>query len=210
MNLYYELPAKGIDSMTFDASYMRDIDLYFSGKYCGESPELPAQRIPPKVSELLQALRDSRLAGRFEVASIILSMGDVGRSQLDQALRHLDTGRDEGKLRSLRLPFTSNSYGLTVSYAIGQYWEEELIRSAAQMEQGHCVRWLAVQLDRNPPYVVTQIQRILPGRFSDDELRRGRDHLEQKVRKVVEAHSIGRNDACPCGSGRKYKKCHGR
>jgi len=21
---------------------------------------------------------------------------------------------------------------------------------------------------------------------------------------------IGRNDPCPCGSGRKYKQCHGR
>ena len=21
---------------------------------------------------------------------------------------------------------------------------------------------------------------------------------------------IGRNDPCPCGSGRKYKKCHGQ
>jgi preprotein translocase subunit SecA len=23
-------------------------------------------------------------------------------------------------------------------------------------------------------------------------------------------HKIGRNDPCPCGSGKKYKKCHGR
>jgi hypothetical protein len=23
------------------------------------------------------------------------------------------------------------------------------------------------------------------------------------------AHKVGRNDPCPCGSGRKYKKCHG-
>jgi preprotein translocase subunit SecA len=21
---------------------------------------------------------------------------------------------------------------------------------------------------------------------------------------------VGRNDACPCGSGKKYKQCHGR
>jgi preprotein translocase subunit SecA len=23
------------------------------------------------------------------------------------------------------------------------------------------------------------------------------------------ARKVGRNDPCPCGSGRKYKKCHG-
>ena len=24
-----------------------------------------------------------------------------------------------------------------------------------------------------------------------------------------EAPKVGRNDPCPCGSGKKYKKCHG-
>jgi len=24
------------------------------------------------------------------------------------------------------------------------------------------------------------------------------------------AKKIGRNDPCPCGSGKKYKKCHGK
>lgn len=26
----------------------------------------------------------------------------------------------------------------------------------------------------------------------------------------VRSHKIGRNDPCPCGSGRKYKKCCGK
>jgi preprotein translocase subunit SecA len=32
-------------------------------------------------------------------------------------------------------------------------------------------------------------------------------HVEQ--RRVGEAEQIGRNDPCWCGSGKKYKKCHG-
>jgi preprotein translocase subunit SecA len=28
-------------------------------------------------------------------------------------------------------------------------------------------------------------------------------------RRVDEAEQIGRNDPCWCGSGKKYKKCHG-
>ena len=31
-----------------------------------------------------------------------------------------------------------------------------------------------------------------------------------KVRQIVrETAKVGRNDPCPCGSGKKYKKCHG-
>ncbi len=26
---------------------------------------------------------------------------------------------------------------------------------------------------------------------------------------IVKAHKVGRNDPCPCGSGKKYKKCCG-
>ena len=36
-------------------------------------------------------------------------------------------------------------------------------------------------------------------------------YLEQKKSgTVVKAHKIGRNDPCPCGSGKKYKKCCGK
>jgi hypothetical protein len=28
-------------------------------------------------------------------------------------------------------------------------------------------------------------------------------------RTVVAAQKVGRNEPCPCGSGKKYKKCHG-
>ena len=36
-------------------------------------------------------------------------------------------------------------------------------------------------------------------------------YLEQKKSgTVVKAHKIGRNDPCPCGSGKKYKQCCGR
>jgi preprotein translocase subunit SecA len=27
---------------------------------------------------------------------------------------------------------------------------------------------------------------------------------------VAEVPKVGRNDPCPCGSGKKYKACHGK
>jgi len=35
-------------------------------------------------------------------------------------------------------------------------------------------------------------------------------HGEETVKKpVVKGNKVGRNDLCPCGSGKKYKKCCG-
>ena len=32
----------------------------------------------------------------------------------------------------------------------------------------------------------------------------------QAQRPIVNGHHVGRNDPCPCGSGKKYKHCHGK
>jgi preprotein translocase subunit SecA len=39
------------------------------------------------------------------------------------------------------------------------------------------------------------------------EAKGGHDAAVQTIRR--EGKKVGRNDPCPCGSGRKYKKCHG-
>ncbi|SEN70366.1 preprotein translocase subunit SecA [Amphibacillus marinus] len=33
---------------------------------------------------------------------------------------------------------------------------------------------------------------------------------EKKKQPIIKKETVGRNDACPCGSGKKYKNCHGR
>lgn len=44
-----------------------------------------------------------------------------------------------------------------------------------------------------------------------DEEKRKALYLEQKKSgTIVKAKKVGRNDPCPCGSGKKYKQCHGR
>lgn len=65
-----------------------------------------------------------------------------------------------------------------------------------------------------------QVRRTAPktkeARGNDDELGHANDNAEtntQQVEKtqpiVREEKKIGRNDPCPCGSGKKYKQCHG-
>ncbi|MQA88678.1 MAG: preprotein translocase subunit SecA [Gemmatimonas sp.] len=43
-----------------------------------------------------------------------------------------------------------------------------------------------------------------------DQLTTNRAEEGRKPQPVAVAEEVGRNDPCPCGSGKKYKKCHGR
>jgi preprotein translocase subunit SecA len=45
------------------------------------------------------------------------------------------------------------------------------------------------------------------GRQGPVPARTGGDDVVKTVRR--EEPKVGRNDPCPCGSGKKYKKCHG-
>ena len=95
LNQYYELPVRRADSyLSFDPRYMKDIDVYFSARHAGESPQRPEQRLPQNLKRLIEALKTSGLAGRFEAASILLSMGQRS-SQRDRS-RHDRSGRTKG------------------------------------------------------------------------------------------------------------------
>jgi len=69
---------------------------------------------------------------------------------------------------------------------------------------------------RRPPRMVSTTADELEEAF----LRRKRRELEQArmagggdaapVQQVIRSQQkVGRNDPCPCGSGKKFKKCHG-
>jgi hypothetical protein len=49
--------------------------------------------------------------------------------------------------------------------------------------------------------------------FGTPQLQQFNDHVTQFVpppQASARPGKVGRNDPCPCGSGRKFKKCHGR
>ena len=46
--------------------------------------------------------------------------------------------------------------------------------------------------------------------ISGEESGRGNVHAEKHQPFVRNDEKIGRNQPCPCGSGKKYKQCHGK
>jgi len=58
-----------------------------------------------------------------------------------------------------------------------------------------------------------EMTRLEEKRKKDEDkmiISRGEDQGEEVKQPVRRGKKIGRNDPCPCGSGKKYKKCHGK
>jgi preprotein translocase subunit SecA len=68
-------------------------------------------------------------------------------------------------------------------------------------------RPLPKNLTFNNPGEVLSGSRSALGAAEPEEAHGGNDANVETVRR--EGKKVGRNDPCPCGSGKKYKKCHG-
>ncbi len=70
---------------------------------------------------------------------------------------------------------------------------------------GRCGAKLQIHMDQNSDGTSKIPQTINGGKSENIKTNSENSKLQQTNPK-----SIGRNDPCPCGSGRKYKNCHGR
>jgi preprotein translocase subunit SecA len=79
--------------------------------------------------------------------------------------------------------------------------DEEEEEDSGQVEQERRQAQSAIQ------DVTRKIQRDKDKELAEMQLVGGDGSSSQK--QVIKGDKVGRNDPCPCGSGKKYKKCHG-
>jgi len=79
--------------------------------------------------------------------------------------------------------------------------EDEEALVAATSEERRAAQSTVENFTRN-------IQRKKDKEMAELQFAGGSDSSAEK-KQAVSAKKAGRNDPCPCGSGKKYKKCHG-
>jgi hypothetical protein len=210
INHYHDLPFKSGGRMTFDASYIRDIDLYFSAKSSGEQHELPTQSMPPKMRAFLDHLAGTQLAGRFQLGSHLLDLDTKGREQFEQLLKILEGKNENGRQATIRMPINALAFGVSFTLARGENFEKEMRRSAVQMGVSECESWLVVLVAGDDSLETVRIEIIGPSTYTPQELADTRAEMEAAgTQSEINIRKPGRNQPCYCGSGKKYKKCHG-
>ena len=85
--------------------------------------------------------------------------------------------------------------------------EAEALRREAQQQQ---IRREMPQQSYNPYANYSTTRDAYPGESAQREAAQNVNRSETPVQPAKAEPKIGRNDPCPCGSGKKYKNCHGR
>ena len=118
--------------------------------------------------------------------------------------------REQGRFFNIRMGVGGGVYGVTATYARNANWQAELKLSMVHLELSGCSRWAVIQLANAPGIQITDLDVLMPGRFSDEELIPSRAKWEAQVQAQITSRRPNRNDRCPCLSGKKFKICHGQ
>lgn len=162
---------------------------------------------------------------------------DLLQGRLADAERHLQAAighfHNEGKTRAIEVvvlandkvkgegfePFTLTDDGIKEAVAL-------CATAALRVAQGKLDEALqaaraAVEMDGQMAYPYTALGWVHVARNESDEATAafrkasGKEPNNAQIRQALDRVNpfanarVGRNDACPCGSGKKFKKCHG-
>jgi len=104
-------------------------------------------------------------------------------------------------------PYEEHRRSGTLPYPENEEWDEDEVSTAGQGNASngtgdqHAAQTAFEDFTRN-------IQRKKEKELADLHFA-GADGAGTEKQPVLKGPKVGRNDPCPCGSGKKYKKCHG-
>lgn len=202
--------------------YREMIDEYFSGlQNESVSLEKPKQVIPTRLFEIIEKLDSIDTKGRSSAASFLLDLDSEAREALSaQIIRCLEKQIETKKMS------ISSSFG-DVRYSVFCHQEgiEDLSDSYSRdyvmstMLKGNEESRFELHLYYDKATSLTNIRfsfvstSDIPKTRIDELQLLGEQYAESRITSHMRQHGkskIGRNEKCPCGSGLKYKKCHGK
>ncbi len=201
------------------------VDKTFENEQWDTKPK-PAQKFPSIVLKLLNALDTTHTAGWLSIESIIRNFGEKSCNNFATCLSELDKTID--KHPSRYFTFAGGDEPIFVWMQNSKYeveWKkiDDKASAIALSINAKELKGVLIKVGKQGIYEAAEHFKInFPTDktednihiFEDANLISQKNKLKiaaSKVNKLEFNHKqkIGRNDPCPCGSGKKYKKCHG-
>ena len=203
--------------------FLCDLDLAMNVRRRG----LPGAATPPGIltrdldnplGRILAGVDKSDRPDVHQLGELILNLSGKTWDTINGWIRGLAAqGRSDGKSHDVTVPLDNDRIGLTI------HCNDLPEREAFEKLATHCEvrkyahksdRWFGVCLSAAREDVRFALGRIGPWEYVAELEEEAATLKVRSVRHWVDASGRrgakpGRNSPCPCGSGRKYKRCHG-
>jgi len=196
--------------------YRSDIDHFFTEKL--HDPQIPcplSQDMPARLKEIVSFLDASKLQGRRRVSSLLLDCGGTWRDNIASGIDDILIQQ-----QNVKKPKPLSTYGgIKISFFC---WQAGIVERNEKLALEHTKAAMLITDDKERLLLEifydkagsingVDFQFIKRESIDENELKKLEDIAEtlrkRRIERVKKEGKIGRNTPCPCGSGKKYKKC---
>ena len=194
--------------------FKEPIDQYYHAMLLDGTAIRPGQKLPPVLQQVVDRLATQQTRGRAGAAAALLDLDSSARQQLSMLLDHAVARQRVGGP-----PTPASVYGKTAVtifcwrdgvVARNSAYAREMTLGLASLAGEERRLLFELMFDADASLIDVDFEWLRPD--SIDVADRGRiDELAEATYRlrVAAEGKLGRNAPCPCGSGQKYKKCHG-
>jgi hypothetical protein len=192
-----------------------ELEQYFAAQAMGlELPKKPHPPFLPEIETLVRRIEASKVVGRTALAMEVLGLGEASHRRMLEVLSILPS-RLVHRHHPQSGSFVREKVGLSLWFTEGltPEVEERLRFETACNKYGHKAdQWLSgiFELKNDDPRLVKVFHDSEPWHEDPEMAEVVRTIRDVKFEKRTQSMRPRRNDPCPCGSGKKFKKCHGR
>lgn len=215
--LFLETLERGENQSYGLVGYTEELDRYYdylAGRVSsGKKPQLA---IPEKMRTFVQRIEQCGCAGFAGVGARLLMYDYNEQVQVSENIdRIVAECSQDGRDRDVTLTSHHTGHGVSIIASRDVFPAlQSRVENFARLRQyeTQATIWDIIVLSSEPSGDYTVSVRVLSGvPPRDPELdRRVQEHQDQRFKRAVRLNGVpGRNDPCPCGSGKKFKRCHG-
>ena len=166
-------------------------------------------------SELVEALKKTGVPGFTDAIFFLLDLAGAGAENLVKSIRDRKQATQlDGDVHSVTIPIEKSARGISfVCYppTIDNIWEEFSDFAQATKYKHKADEWLVIGFVAGSAELVDMFFYSREIWQYDQAMERAANVvLKQGTSMRVDRRKVGRNDPCYCGSGVKFKRCHGR
>ena len=203
------------------AGYRDEVDRYLQLSFVDPKRKIekPKQNMPKVLKDILTSLESKRNPGFVKTGIVIYSLSGEARDKTNkQILDIIKLQRKQGRIRpsvflwdDFSVPLILRMPGIQPDFVPKDYAIHNMF-----IQEKKEILLFDISLDGKDEIKEVSFEWIKRENLNDEEVKRYKEEAKKFAEfrfynqmKYRDKKKVGRNEKCPCGSGKKYKKCHG-
>ena len=207
----YTMYSSTLESERIDWNgYRSKIDEYYCKKYNSSDAIKPKQNLPARIIEIIDFLNKNYqyYNNSIDIACMILDLSFDTKEELNARIEFLIRSKDE-KILFMKGEEINYSFIVKTEKFLDMKEIDKHIY-ATMIPTREKSRSLFIMEYKFGNLINLKYKEYFLSDLSQDEYKDCNKLKDIIIGKRISKNKVGRNDPCPCGSGKKYKKCCGR